>query len=171
MASNSFSLTKIWKDSVTLIVGQLTQGVTPQKIALSIALGFSLGVIPILGMTTLFCTIAGVRLKLNQPVIQLVNWLVYPLQLALLLVFVRIGEWITHAPPVSFSIPELIQTLHQSPVKFFQEFGMIALHGSVAWLFIAPFTTAIIYSVLVPPLKRLATLTASIANGGNVKSV
>src|SRR5215469_1665363 len=103
MRSNSFSLTKIWKDSVAIIVGQLTQGVTPQKIALSIALGFSLGVIPILGTTTILCAIAAIRLKLNQPVIQLVNWLVYPLQLGLLLVFVRIGEWITQTPPTDLS--------------------------------------------------------------------
>ena len=171
MSSNQFSFTKIWKDSVALIVGQFTQGVTPQKIALSIALGFSLGVIPILGTTTILCAIAGVRLKLNQPVIQLVNWLVYPLQLGLLLVFVRVGEWITHAPYTSFSIPHLIQAFHESPLKFFQEFGMIGLHGAVAWLFIAPFATAIIYTVLVPPLKRLATLTASIAPGGNAKQV
>lgn len=164
MQSKPFSLTKIWKDSVAIIIGQLTQGVTPQKIALSIALGFSLGVIPILGVTTILCAIAGIRLKLNQPVIQLVNWLVYPLQLGLLLVFVRIGEWITQVPPSNFSIPSLIQTFHDTPIKFFQEFGMLALHGVIAWIFIAPFATALIYSMLVPSLKRLAALTASIAS-------
>jgi uncharacterized protein (DUF2062 family) len=123
---------------------------------LSIALGISLGVIPVLGATTMLCAIAAVRLKLNQPIIQLVNWLVYPLQLGLILVFVRIGEWITHAPQTGFSLPELIQIFHESPLKFLQEFGICQLQGLIAWLFIAPVFTAIVFFALVPPLKKLA---------------
>src|SRR5215469_15066683 len=110
------SLINSWRERVVaLVVAQLVQGVTPQKIALSIALGISFGVFPVLGTTTMLCAIVAFRLKLNQPVIQLVNWLVYPLQLGLMLVFVRIGEWITHAPQISLSIPALVQTLHDSP--------------------------------------------------------
>jgi uncharacterized protein (DUF2062 family) len=150
------SFINAWRERIAaLIVVQLVQGVTPQKIALSIALGIALGVIPVLGATTALCAIAAVRLKLNQPIIQLVNWLVYPLQLALILVFVRIGEWILRAPPVNFSVPELIQTFHESPLKFLQEFGGCQLQGLVAWLFIAPVFTAIVFFALVPPLKQL----------------
>jgi uncharacterized protein (DUF2062 family) len=157
MATSPGSFINVWRERIAaLIVAQLVQGVTPQKIALSIALGISLGVIPILGVTTMLCAIAAIRLKLNQPIIQLVNWLVYPLQLALLLVFIRIGEWITHAPPVSFSIPELIQIFHSSPLKFLQEFGMCQLQGLIAWLFIAPVFIAIVFFALVPPLAKLA---------------
>lgn len=164
MQPNPFSPVKFWKEGIALIAGQLTQGVTPQKIALSVALGLSLGVFPILGTTTLLCAFAGIRLKLNQPVIQLVNWLVYPLQLASILVFIRIGEWITQSPHMSLSISDLIQKFHESPAKFFQEFSLTALHGVIAWLFIAPILTAVTYSVLVPPLKKLAALRASIIN-------
>jgi uncharacterized protein (DUF2062 family) len=154
---------KFWRERiVALIMAQLMQGVAPQKMALSIALGFSLGVIPVLGVTTALCAFAAIRLKLNQPVIQLVNWLVYPLQLAWLLIFVRIGEWITRAPQMSFSLPELVQKFHESPGRFFQEFGVSGLHGLIAWLFIAPFLTAIIFLVLLSPLKKLATLKISI---------
>ena len=157
MAKFQASFINFWRERITgLLVAQLAQGITPEKIALSIALGITLGVFPVLGATTMLCAIAGVRLKLNQPIIQLVNWLVYPLQLTLILVFVRIGEWITHAPPVNFSVPQLIQTFHESPVKFLQVFGMSQLQGIIAWLFIAPIVTAILFFALVPPLKRLA---------------
>jgi uncharacterized protein (DUF2062 family) len=163
------SFAKFWRESVVaLVLGQLTQGVTPDKIALSIALGLSLGIIPILGVTTMLCAIMAIWLRLNQPVIQFVNWLVYPLQLALVLVFIRIGEWITHAPVLSLSIPVLIQKFHDSPVKFFQQFRMTALQGLIAWLFIAPFLTAIVYSALLPPLKKLAALKTPIADTGNI---
>jgi uncharacterized protein (DUF2062 family) len=161
---------KFWRERVVaLVVAQLMQGVMPQKLALSIALGFSLGVIPILGVTTALCAIAAFRLRLNQPIIQLVNWLVYPLQLAWLVIFIRIGEWLTHAPHLPLSLPIMIEKFRDSPGKFFQEFGMAALHGLVAWLFIASFLTAITFSMLVPPLKRLAELQASFARARRVE--
>jgi uncharacterized protein (DUF2062 family) len=159
-AAQTSRMKKFWRERVVaLIVAQFTQGFTPQKITLTIALGLSLGLFPILGATTTLCAIAGLWLKLNQPVIQLVNWLASPLQLAMILVFVRIGERMIHAQPVSFSIPELFRKFHESPVKFFQEFGMTGLHGIIAWLVIAPFLTVLIYFLLLPPLRKLAQIT------------
>ena len=157
------SLLKFWRERVVaLVMAQLMQGATPQKIALSIALGLSLGIIPILGVTTMLCAVAAIRFRLNQPVIQLVNWLVYPLQLGLMLVFVRIGEWLMHALRVVFSV-QLLLKFHASPEKFFEQFGASLLHGFVARLVIAPILTGIIYSALAGPLKRLAELQASVA--------
>ena len=152
-------LKKFWQERVVaVIVAQFTQGFTPQKIALTIALGLNLAVFPILGSTTLLCALVAFCLKLNQPVIQLVNWLAYPLQFMLLLGFVRIGEWVMRATPVSFSIPELLQKFQESPIKFMQDFGMTGVHGIIAWLLIAPFVAALIYFLLLPPLKKLAAI-------------
>ncbi len=156
---NPSRLNKFWQERVVgLIVAQLTQGFTPQKISLTITLGITLGLFPILGTTTALCALAALCLKLNQPVIQLVNYLFSAVQLAMVLVFVRIGEWIVGAPPVSFSIPELFRKFHESPAKFMQEFGMTGLHGIIAWLVIAPFLAALIYFLLLTPLKKLATI-------------
>ena len=150
---------QFWRERVVdVIAAQFTQGFTPQKIALTISLGLNLGLFPILGATTALCAVAGLWLKLNQPVIQLVNWLAAPLQLAMILVFVRIGEWMTRAQRVSFSIPELIHKFHESPAGFFREFGMTGLHGIIAWLVLAPVSMALVYFILLPPLKRLKRL-------------
>jgi len=152
-------LKKFWQERVVaLIAAQFTQGFTPQKISLTVTLGLTLGVFPIFGATTTLCALAGLWLKLNQPVIQLVNYLASPLQLALIFVFVRIGEWIMRAPRVSFSIPELFRKFHESPANFFREFGLTGLHGIIAWLVIAPFFAALIYFLLLPPLKKLAVM-------------
>jgi len=153
------SFIRFWRERVfTLILSQLMQGVTPHKIALTISLGFSLGIFPVLGATTTLCVIVGVWLRLNQPIIQLVNWLVYPLQLAWLLLFIRLGEWMMHAPPLGFSISAMLQSLHGSPAKFLQLFGLAAVRGTIGWLLVAPCLSAAAYAVLLPPLKRLATL-------------
>ncbi|HEV2696066.1 MAG TPA: DUF2062 domain-containing protein [Verrucomicrobiae bacterium] len=138
------------------IVGQLKQGITPQKISLTIALGATIALFPILGSTTLLCFIAGLCFKLNQPIIQVVNYLMYPLQIVLIVVFVRIGEWITRAQPVSFSIPEMLRKFHESPMKFMHEFGMTGLHGIIGWGLTAPFAAAVIYFTFLPLMKKLA---------------
>jgi uncharacterized protein (DUF2062 family) len=154
---NSSRLKTFWRERVLgVVVTQLTQGVTPQKIALTIALGFNVGIFPIMGSTTLLCAVVGFCLRLNQPVIQLVNWLVYPLQLSTILIFVRIGEHIVGAPPVPFSIPELLRKFKDSPGQFMKDFGMTGVHGIIAWFLIAPFVAALIYFMLLPPLKKLA---------------
>lgn len=157
--TKSSRLKKFWRERVVaLVASQLVQGITPQKIALTITLGFTLGIFPILGATTTLCAIAGICLRLNQPIIQLVNYLVSPLQLVLILVFVRIGEWLMRAPRISFSIPELIRKFHESPVKFFREFGLTGLHGIIAWLAIAPFLIILVYFAVLIPVKKMSAL-------------
>jgi uncharacterized protein (DUF2062 family) len=152
-------LQTFWRKRViSVITAQFVQGITPAKISLTIALGLNLGIFPILGATTLLCAIAGLWLKLNQPVIQLVNWIASPLQLMLILVFVRLGECLMRAPHLQLSIPLLIRKFHDSPLNFLREFGLTGLHGIVAWILIAPFLTAIIYAALLPPLRKLAAL-------------
>ena len=142
-----------------VIVGQLKQGIKPQKISLTLALGVTLGIFPILGATTLLCFVVGLCLKLNQPIIQMVNYLMYALQLVMILFFVRAGEFVMHATPVSFSIPELFRKFHESPREFFREFGMTGVHGIVGWLLIAPFVAALLYFILLPLMKKLARIT------------
>jgi uncharacterized protein (DUF2062 family) len=146
-----------WRRRVLdVILAQLKQGTTPQKISLTIALGVTLGIFPILGTTTLLCLLVGLWLKLNQPIIQMVNYLVYALQLGLILVFVRVGEFVAHAAPVNFSFPVMVRKFHESPREFFREFGMTGVHGIVGWLLVAPFVAVLLYFILLPLLKKLA---------------
>ena len=156
------ALGKFWHRRVWgVVMGQLRQGITPQKIALTVAIGSVLGVFPILGSTTLLCFAAGLLFKLNQPIIQLVNYLIYPLQFAGIYFFIRIGEWLTRTPPLPFSIPGLIRQFHAAPVHFFEEFGMTALRGVLAWTLMAPLAATGLYLALLPLLRRVVRLRQS----------
>ena len=149
-----------WKRRVIApLVAQLSQGITPEKIALTLALGAVLSVYPILGSTMLLCGLAAFTLKLNQPVIQLLNWLCYPLQLALLIPFYRAGEWLG-APHLALSIPQLIERFQAGVWQFILDFGLIALGGVGIWCLAAPPSAALLYFALRPPLRRLAARTA-----------
>ena len=72
-------------------------GVSPQTIALVVAVGFALGIFPIFGVPTILCALAAVILRLNLPAIQLMNQLSSPFQLALLIPLTRLGARILGA--------------------------------------------------------------------------
>lgn len=142
---------------VAPIVAQLKQGITPEKIALTLALGAVLGIFPILGATTLLCAVAGVWLRLNQPVIQIVNYFMYPLQIALLLPFYRAGETLFGQPHVPiFSIAELVGRFQASPMQFVIDYGMVGVYGIVVWTLLAPLAIALLYFATWPLLRTLA---------------
>jgi len=142
---------------VAPIVGQLRQGITPEKIALTIALGLVLGSFPILGSTTLLCGLAALWLRLNQPIIQLVNYVSYPLQLALLIPFYRAGEMLFRQPPTPLSIPLMFERFTADFWQFLRDYGMIAVHGIVVWCLLAPLAAAVIYYTLRSPLRALSS--------------
>jgi uncharacterized protein (DUF2062 family) len=146
----------IWRRRVVgVTMAQLRQGITPQKIALTIALGFVLGLFPILGTTTALCALFGLLWRLNQPIIQLVNWVAAPLQIPGIYLFVRIGEWLTRTPPVSFSVTALMLAFKASPLQFLRQYGATGLRGVLAWCLIAPAIAALLYGACLPILKRM----------------
>ncbi len=151
-----------WKRRIVApIVGQLQQGITPEKIALTIALGGALGIFPILGSTTILCGLAAYWLRLNQPIIHLTHYFAYPAQLALLIPFYRAGEMLFGKPPVPLSISFLLESFRADPARFLREFGIIGLQGIAVWTLLAPLLVAVIYFALRPPLRALSRRSAS----------
>lgn len=137
------------------VVRLLRQGVTPEKIALSIALGVTLGVFPLIGSTTLLCAGAAFAFRLNLAAIQLVNYLVYPLQLALLIPFLRAGSSLA-GTPAAFSLSQILE-LSRSDVPRAVSTLCAATLGAVAlWALLCPVVAAAIYFTLAPALRRLA---------------
>ena len=140
------------------IAQQLTQGVTPPKIAQAVSWGVTLGIFPIIGSNTLLTLMVGVPMKLNQPVLQAFKTISYPLQWSLLLVFYRTGEWLFNAPHVSIHIPTMMTRFFEEPGPFFRDYGMTALYGIVSWCLIAPLVLAALYFTTKPVIERLARM-------------
>lgn len=142
---------------LTPILNQLRQGITPEKIALTLALGAVCSVFPIFGMTTVLCGVLGVWLRLNQALIQSLNYLLTPLHVALLLPFYRAGETLFGQPHVPiFSVTELIDRFRESPLKFFADYGMVGVYGVTVWALLAPVVSLLLYLALRPLILRMA---------------
>ena len=138
------------------VVAQLTQGISAGRIALTISLGITLGVFPILGATSILSAIAAWMLKLNQPIIQAVAALTFPLKCLLLLPFYRAGESLFGIPSIPLSIPMIISRFFENTGKSFQDYGMTGVRGIVVWGLIAPIAGFILYFAFHRPLRAMA---------------
>jgi len=142
---------------VVPILNLLRQGITPEKIALSIAFGIALGVFPVIGATTLLCALAAVALRLNLPAIQLVNYFVYPLQITLLLPFIRMGEFLfAVSRPIPFSVTQILEMIRADVGHAISTLWTATMHAIVAWVLVGPLVVLLLYRVLTPLLRRLA---------------
>jgi hypothetical protein len=134
---------------------QLTQGVTPERVALTLAVGSALALFPILGTTTLLCALVGVALRLNQPIIQSVNLVCAVIYLPALVALVRLGDRLAGGVRSSLDIPVMVALFRQHPAEFYHRFGTTAWHGILGWLVLVPIWLAVIYLGALPALRRL----------------
>jgi uncharacterized protein (DUF2062 family) len=151
---------RVWQP----VLDQLKQGITPNRIAWSVAVGLVLGVVPVLGIATGLCAVAAWGLRLNQPVVQIVNYLAYPLQIVLLLPFYRLGASLLGREPLSLSLGALTERYREGVWVFIREFGGVMLGGVAVWLLAAPVAALVVYGVLRPVFTWVA---AGFKSGGN----
>jgi uncharacterized protein (DUF2062 family) len=136
------------------ILDLLRLGVTPEKIALSVALGAALGVFPALGWSTTLCAIAAIALRLNLPAIQITNYIVYPVQIALLVPFFRWGEKLFRAPHFPISVPQIYALFHAGAWIAIKLLWTTIWHAIIVWSMIAPVFVGLVYAILLPLLRR-----------------
>jgi hypothetical protein len=146
----------LWRRKIVRpIVALLRQGLRPEKLSFTIALGITLGVIPVLGSTVLLCALAAIAFRLNVAAIQLVNWLVYPFQLALLIPFYRIGGWMFKTPPSELSVVHILALIRSNVFQAVANLWTVTVHALAAWLVLGSIATGLLYLVLVPVLCRM----------------
>lgn len=138
------------------IIELLRQGVTPDKIALSLAFGLGLGIFPVLGVSTILCTIVALMLRLNLPAIQLVNYLAAPLQLVLIIPFVRVGEHLLQLAPQPLSISEGFRILATGVVNAVVILWDAIVHAALGWIVTGPLIIYGLYRLFRPLLTRAA---------------
>jgi uncharacterized protein (DUF2062 family) len=128
-----------------LITEQLMQGASPERLAAGIAVAAAISIFPLLDFSTFLCLVFGYGLKLNQPLLQAVNYLLYPLQLLLMPIFLRLGEWIFNQPPAPFSPAVMVRSLFAAPGVFLQTYGKAGALAVLAWAIIVPAICVALY--------------------------
>ena len=137
------------------VMTQLRQGVTPRELALCLALGTAFGLIPVLGVSTLLCALAALLLGLNMAAIQLINYLLAPLQLILIIPLLRLGEHLAGAPRFPVTLESAKALIATDVIHALQVLATAIAHATLAWLVLAPLLIFALYRGLEPVFRRL----------------
>jgi uncharacterized protein (DUF2062 family) len=133
----------------------LSQGISPRRLALTLALGFAVGCIPVVGIPTVLCAALALALRLNLPAIQAANYAAMPLQLALIVPFVRLGGWIVSARPAPRAL------LHLPVLHLAARISGLAGEALLAWLLAAIPAVVLMTILLTRMLRRIPAVKAA----------
>jgi uncharacterized protein (DUF2062 family) len=143
----------------------LRQGISPRRLALTLALGFAVGCIPVVGLPTALCAVIALAFRLNQPAIQAANYIAMPFQAALIVPLLRLGAKLV--PTATRQTPDLSALLH-SPSLWFSHSPQLALQvggmagqAMFAWLLLAVPVVVLLTPTLTALLRRVPAVAAA----------
>ncbi|TAK37429.1 MAG: DUF2062 domain-containing protein [Saprospiraceae bacterium] len=132
----------------------LSQGTSPAALALSTTLGVLLGLFPILGTTTVAITLIAVVFRLNLPLMMALSYLVYPVQLLLIIPFIRLGEWMFGQPGQGLTLASLRASLSESFLGAVGDLWSANICGAFGWAMLAAPAGLLLYVVLERVFSR-----------------
>ena len=137
----------------TPIKALLVQGLSPDRLALTLAVGLVIAAFPVIGATTILSVVAALALRLNMPLIQTVNYLGAPLQLACIIPFIRLGEWLFGAETLRLTLNQIVTLATTDPGRAVTTLWTSTWHAIAAWVIVAPLAAAAVFVVLRPALR------------------
>ncbi len=109
-----------------------------RKTAWTVALGFTIGIFPLIGVTTIVCVLLASVLRLKQATIQLGNYAALPLQIILLIPCLRLGERITGSERFVFDPRPLLKSFPNVSEATAHAVVMAQWHMIVGWAVMTP---------------------------------
>lgn len=137
-------------------INVLKQGTSPEELALCVSGAIILGVFPVLGSTTLLITLFAIAFRLNLPTAQIINYLIYPLQLILLIPFMKFGESIFGIAETNYTFSQIYDMLMGNFWGSIKQLLDVTFQAILAWLIILPFVLTISYYVFRTSFRIIA---------------
>ena len=142
----------------------LKRGVTPRRLAWSLALGIVIGINPSVGITTVLVIMLAWVFGLNQIASQLGAYAVTPLHLLLFIPFIELGVHLFHTRHLALSRQQ-IEHLSRHPWRLIREIWQWEWHALTVWGLVAaiamPLLAIYIRRALVLLMRRHRTLMQS----------
>jgi len=143
------------------VLRQLRGGVSPQRMAWSLALGMVIGINPSVGLTTLLLVMLAWVFGLNQVASQIGSHIVAPLHLVLFIPFIDLGVHLFHTRRLPLSRKQ-IEHLSHHPLRLVHEIWQWEWHALVVWGVVAaiamPLLALYLRRALVLLMRRHRTL-------------
>lgn len=139
-----------------LILAQLTQGATPEKISQSLSAGILIGCFPLLGFTTGLAALCGFIFKLNHIVVQATHYMLYPVQIILIPIYIHVINLIIPVGDVPIRPDLIIEAFNKDWVQFLKDYSMIGLYAVILWAILSSLLIMILPKLFLPMIKRIA---------------
>ena len=132
----------------------MNQGLSHSSIALGISVGVTMGIMPVIGISTMLCFFISWLLHLNHILIQAFNYLVYPLQIILYVPFVYAGSKLFGGQEQSFNLNDFHSLSEGNFFHNVLNMGMMNLNGLLLWVIISIPLTIVIYYLSLNILQK-----------------
>jgi uncharacterized protein (DUF2062 family) len=137
------------------ILALLRMGATPRRLAWSIAVGLLIGINPLLGTTTLISLAIAGAFRLNLVASQMANHAAWPLEIVLVIPFIRLGARVFHTAPMPLSPRLFLAAARASPLTVIRQLWLWEWHALLLWAAIAAVAMPLVALALTPLLQRL----------------
>lgn len=142
----------------------LRGGITPRRMAWSLAFGMVVGINPSVGLTTLFVVLVAWICGLSKVASLIGTHVVAPLHLLLFIPFIEVGVHLFHTRRLPMDRKQL-EHLGHHPLRLFHDIWQWEWHALVVWGLVAgiamPLVAAYLRRVLVLLLRRHTALVRS----------
>ncbi|PRY11971.1 uncharacterized protein (DUF2062 family) [Pontibacter ummariensis] len=135
------------------VLNLLQQGMTPHKLALTVAIGTVVGIVPAFGVTTITSTAIAARLRVNIAATVLVSYLVQPLQLLLAIPFIKAGIYLFGLSELKLSFGEMSAMFRADWLEALNKLWKANLAGVSAWALLALPMGGVLYLLMLPLFK------------------
>lgn len=144
-----------YRRAVLPILALLRTGTTPRSLAWSIAAGALIGINPVIGSTTLLCLAVTFRFRLNIVATQIANHAMFPLELALVVPFIRLGSRVFHTAAMPLAPRVFLQAARTAPLTLTRDLWMWLWHAFVLWAAIALVAAPLLALAITALLERV----------------
>ena len=131
------------------LLRQMKGGVTPRRLAWSLALGIVIGINPSVGLTTVLVVLLAWTFGLNQVASQIGAYAMTPFHLLLFIPFIQLGVHLFHTRRLPLTRRQ-IEHLSHHPLKLFRDIWQWEWHALIVWGVLA----AILMPVLALYIRR-----------------
>ncbi len=134
----------------------LKNGISQKRLAVSLALGITIGLIPFYGITTLLVGIVAISLRLDFVVMQVVHYVVQPFQIILLVPFFKAGNLFMGDGTVDFTVSEYFLLFKENFWYALSELWKVNLSAIIIWMIVAIPLAYGLYHVFHFSIRRYA---------------
>jgi uncharacterized protein (DUF2062 family) len=137
-------------------VGLLKHGADPDRLAWSLALGIVIGINPLLGSTTLVVLALAAVFRLNLVASQVGNHAMYPFQLLMFPVFIKLGSLIFSTQKLPLQGKALWAAAKHHPWDTTRLLWTWEWHALIVWVVVAAIAMPLLAMAMKPPLEKMA---------------